>query len=369
MKSKLLLLAILAPLLFAESWEIAQPGYKFQFPRDHFSHPQYQTEWWYYTGNLRAAGGRRFGFELTFFRQAQKLGAQILTSEAPVWRPDQLYLAHFALSDIDGRSFYHSERLHRAGPGLAGASLADQRYWNGNWQVRWLSLADSRQQLTAVCERFTLTLLLNPLKPAVIQGENEVLRKGPREGQTSHYIAFTRLQASGELKEANHTHAVSGLAWMDHEFFTEPPANNLTGWDWFSIQLRTNEELMLYRMRGPHGESSPFSSGSYIDAQGKMHFLPAAAFFLTTGATWQSPHSGARYPIAWEIRVPSLNLVLHAKTDLQDQELSSANAPTYWEGAVTYSGTRRGKSIAGAGYLEMTGYRAPVNLSGMTAGK
>lgn len=365
MKSRLCA-ALLASSIFlnAQSWQLAQPGYQFEFPRDHFSHPEYQTEWWYYTGNLHAADGHRYGFELTFFRQGSHLPADSLEAQNPVWRPDELYLAHLALSDIDGKSFYHTERLNRRGPGLAGADLASRRYWNGNWQVWWTNLRRATQELAAVSERFTLELHLEPAKPPVIQGQDGISRKGPLLGKSSHYISFTRLAAKGVLIKGSSI-AVTGDVWMDHEFFSEPPTSNIGGWDWFAIQLDNQEELMLYRIRDRSGQPTPYSSGAYINRSGRMRFLKAADFSLIPGKLWQSPHSGARYPLAWEISVPSLGLKLSQETQLKDQELSSFATPSYWEGAVAYQGTFRSQPIAGVGYLEMTGYQAPIRLSGL----
>ncbi|HLH04025.1 MAG TPA: lipocalin-like domain-containing protein [Bryobacteraceae bacterium] len=371
MRSSALICVLFIVLASAQSWEIAQPGYRYEFPRDHFSHPGYETEWWYYTGNLHAPHGHRYGFELTFFRQAQKLNAALIASEPPVWRPDQIYLAHLALSDIDGHRFYHQERLHRAGPGLAGAALSDQRYWNGNWQVRWTALPRADQELMAVCERFTIELHLKSAKPPVIQGQDGISRKGPQPAEASHYISFTRLTASGTLKLGTTSEPVNGTAWMDHEFFSEPPASDLTGWDWFAIQLNTNEELMLYRLRDAHGRISPYSSGSYVDPQGRARFLAGSDFALVPQETWHSAQSGATYPVTWQIRVPSLGLLLNETTDLKDQELREPDSasPTYWEGAVNYRGTSQGKPITGVGYLEMTGYAQPVKLSGLSPQK
>jgi predicted secreted hydrolase len=354
-------------LLCAQSWQAAVPGYRFEFPRDHFSHPDYQTEWWYYTGNLHSADGHRYGFELTFFRQGVRLSTDAAESEDETWRPDQLYLAQLALSDLDGHSFYHAERLNRAGPGLAGADLPDASYWNGNWEVRWTAIPSAQQQLAAVCDRFALRLDLQSVKPPIIEGQDGVSRKGALPGQASHYISFTRLTASGRLHQKGSATEVSGTAWMDHEFFTEPPDSNLAGWDWFAIQLGNNEELMLYRLRDKSGQFNPYSSGAYIDSQGQTHFLRAGDFSLTPGETWQSPHSQATYPIAWQIRVPSLQLDLAERTELNDQELWSrqGGSPSYWEGAVTYKGTLRGRPINGVGYLELTGYTEAIRLSGM----
>jgi predicted secreted hydrolase len=358
---------LIPAVLCAQHWQAALPGYHFEFPRDHFSHPGYQTEWWYYTGNLHTSDGHRYGFELTFFRQGARLSTDAYESEDDTWRPDQLYLAHLALSDLDGHSFHYSERLSRAGPGLAGANLSDARYWNGNWEVRWTALPSEKQKLTAVCDRFTLRLDLDPVKRAIIQGQDEISRKGPLPGQASHYISFTRLTAAGQLQEKGSSIDVSGLAWMDHEFFTEPADSNLAGWDWFAIQLQNNEDLMLYRLRRKSGQVDPYSSGAYVDSKGQAHFLAAGDFSLTPGQTWKSPHSQARYPIAWQIRVPSLQIDLAERTELNDQELWSqhGSSPSYWEGAVTYTGTVRGRPIDGLGYLEMTGYREAIRLSGM----
>lgn len=357
MRSRIFAGLLIALLLSGQTWQPALPGYRYEFPRDHFNHPAYQTEWWYYTGNLRAADGRRFGFELTFFRQAVRLPEEAASS--PTWRPRQIYLAHLALSDIDGQHFYHTERLNRAGPGLAGIDAAAERYWNGNWQVQWKSLHSGEQQLSAVCENFSLQLLVSAQKPLVVHGKDGISQKGPLPGEASHYISFTRLAAKGHLQLNGKSQPLAGLAWMDHEFFTEQPDKELAGWDWFAIQLENHEELMLYRLRSISGEASRFSSGTYIDAQGKSHFLAASDFSLSPSDLWQSPHSNARYPLTWRISVPSLGLELVERSALRDQELFKQGSltPTYWEGAVSYRGRMHEKEVSGVGYLEMTGYQ------------
>jgi predicted secreted hydrolase len=359
MKTRLLasLLLLLIPV-WAVQWQLALPGYQYQFPRDHFSHPDYQTEWWYYTGNLRAAEGHRFGFELTFFRHALHLPEGMEANSDATWRPEQIYLAHLALSDIDGGEFYHAERLNRAGPGLAGVDSNQERYWNGNWQVQWLSTQTGEQQLQAVCRRFTLKLNLTPEKPLVIHGQNGVSQKGSEIGRASHYISFTRLRAGGELEWNGASFSLDGLVWMDHEFSTEQLDSTDAGWDWFSIQLQNNEELMLYRLRKKSGQEDPYSSGTYVDAQGEAHFLDGSHFSLSPSGVWQSPNSGARYPLAWDITIPALDLELSERTSLKNQELFNKDKafPSYWEGAVTYSGHIHSQPTHGVGYLEMTGY-------------
>ncbi len=305
-----ILVAAMLPAASAIEWQRALPGYVYQFPRDHFSHPNYRTEWWYYTGNLRATDGHRFGFELTFFREAVDLPPKMERSES-VWRPDQVYVAHLALSDIDGGEFYHTDRINRAGPGLAGAGFDQQRYWNGNWQSRWMSTVTGEQKLEAVCSRFTLNLDLKPLKPLVIHGQNGVSVKGPVPGEASHYLSFTRLAAAGELQWNGASFSLTGLAWMDHEFFTEQLDKSLAGWDWFSIQLDNGEELMLYRLRRKDGAPDPYSSGTFVDARGQAHFLAASEFSVVADRLLAEP----RFARALSNRVEHLYSVVSAGTN------------------------------------------------------
>ncbi|MBI3666648.1 MAG: carotenoid 1,2-hydratase [Acidobacteria bacterium] len=346
-------LVLLAALVF----DLALPGYRFQFPRDHFSHPHFQTEWWYYTGNLKTHDGRRFGFELTFFRKAMTRPEK----RATAWDVDDLYLAHFALSDINDARFYSTERLNRAGPGLAGASLAEQRIWNGNWQVRW---EGNHQRLQAVAGDFSLALDLAPQKPPLIHGRDGISQKGEGRGHASHYISFTRLAGGGEITVQGQRYQVAGTAWMDHEFFTHQLDPGQAGWDWMSIQLENNTELMLFRLRRQDGTPDPYSAGTFIDRDGRPRHLALRDFSLEPLETWTSPTTGARYPVRWKIRVPSLALELDCSTPLAAQEMVSPRhtGPNYWEGAVTYQSRAGSAAANGVGYLEMTGYDRPMRL-------
>jgi predicted secreted hydrolase len=338
--------------LLVAQYQQALPGYQYEFPRDHFDHPDYKTEWWYYTGNLKSADGHRFGFELTFFRQ----GVDRAHASQSDWDIRDLYLAHLALSDIDGRRFYHTERLNRAGPGIAGVSLESQKVWNGNWQVQW---ENGEQHLRARAGNFALDLALRPAKPPVIHGRNGVSQKSVGAGNASHYISFTRLATTGNVQLAGKSYNVGGSSWMDHEFFSAGLAADEVGWDWLSLQLEDNTELMLYRLRHADGSVDPFSSGTYVDAAGKSTYLGKADFAMTpAGDTYISPVTKAVYPTSWDVDVPSLGLDLHITTPLAAQELTSANhgGVSYWEGAIKITGTRRGSTLTGAGYLEMTGY-------------
>lgn len=340
-------------LLFATvaGFRQAVPGYHYEFPRDHFDHAEFRTEWWYYTGNVRARDGHRYGFELVFFRRGEHRGP---AANPSAWRIDDLYLAHLAVTDIDGRRFRYTTRLNRAGPGIAGISFAEGRIWNGNWEVRW-DRTSNAQALSAIGGGMRLNLRLEPLKPAIVEGENGISRKGEGAGNASYYVSFPRLAVEGTLNGT----AVAGAAWMDHEWFSNQLEAAQQGWDWFSIQLDNDTELMLFQLRRTDGSIDPYSAGTYIARDGRAIHLKRDEFELQPAAWWTSPKSGARYPVEWLVSVPSLKVDLKCSAAIPDQELVSedTSAPTYWEGAVTYSG-----SAAGSGYLEMTGYTRPMRF-------
>jgi predicted secreted hydrolase len=353
---RLFVALLLAYSLFAQ-YQVALPGYRYEFPRDHFDHPDYQTEWWYYTGNLKTPDGHRFGFELTFFRQGVNRDPKLTSA----WQIEDLYLAHLALSDLDGKRFYHFERMNRAGPGLAGVDAGAGRIWNGNWSIAW---ARGLQNLEAAASEFTLHLKMESNKPPVIHGKNGVSQKAAGAGRASHYLSFTRLLASGSLELNGKPYSLTGTAWMDHEFFTHQLEGGQGGWDWFSLQLDDGTELMLYRIRRADGAADPFSAGTYVDARGIAKHLDASDFSLEPGETWTSPDTGGKYPIRWRIAAPSLGIDLEAATPLANQEMTGASrfTPNYWEGAIEVTGKRGAATIRGVGYLEMTGYDRPVDL-------
>ncbi len=353
MKTKLfgLLLAVSAFALSGtaspQEFVPALAGYHYEFPRDHFDHPDYQTEWWYYTGNLRATNGHRFGFELTFFREGATRGA----STSP-WALHNIYMAHLALSDVSGHHYYATERLNRAGPGIAGVDASAKTVWNGNWQTM---IAPSVHQLRGIGGNFSLDLRIAPRKGPVIQGNNGVSQKSVDEA--SHYVSFTRMAAAGTISLKGEAFTVEGDAWMDHEFFTNAASSAEVGWDWLSIQLDNDTELMLYRLRHKDGNVDPFSSGSYIDREGKVLHLDLSDYAMTPVATlWKSATTAASYPLAWKVTIPKLQLELEVTTPLENQEFVSRFGPSYWEGAIDIHGHRGMSLINGSGYLEMTGY-------------
>ncbi len=333
----------------AADYRQAMPGYRYEFPRDHFDHPEYQTEWWYYTGNLRSADGHRFGFELTFFRQGVARDA-----DRSAWRIHDLYMAHLALSDLTGHGFYHQERINRAGPGIAGIDENSGLIWNGNWQAQ---IAEAGQMLRGIEEKFAIELNLSPAKPPVIHGRNGISRKGAGAGHASHYISFTRLTTSGRVDLNGASYRVQGTSWMDHEFFSGAMDASESGWDWLSLQLDDRSEVLLYRLRHKDGTVDPYSSGSYIDAQGTCTYLPAADFSMTPASeTWTSPQTKGVYPIRWHVTIAKLGIDATITTPLAHQEMTGDYGPSYWEGAIDVEGKRGANELRGAGYLEMTGY-------------
>jgi predicted secreted hydrolase len=285
----------------SDPYRLALPNYRFEFPRDHFNHPEYRTEWWYYTGNLRTAEGRRFGFELTFFRQGIDR-----KPAANVWDAQDVWMAHLALSDVQGGQFLHTERLNRSGPGIAGADFQQARVWNGNWQSQWTldpaAAGGGVQTLKAIADRFSFELSLKADKPPVINGENGVSQKAEGPGKASHYISFTRLITAGTIVLDGKRFSVDGTSWMDHEFFSHQLEAGQSGWDWFSVQLDDRSELMLFRLRRKDGLLDPYSAGTFVDPQGHARHLAAHDFTLTPGETWTSGTSGAHYPVEWTIK-------------------------------------------------------------------
>ena len=343
-------------------WKAADPGYALVFPRDHAAHPDYRIEWWYYTGNLRASGGgRRFGYQLTFFRA----GIDRRPVNPSRWAVRDLYMAHFAVTDVERGEHHVAERLNRAGVGWAGASTETLHVWNDGWSVT-LDEDDPRvHRLTAASDDggIALDLRLDPAGPPVPHGENGYSRKGAEAGNASHYYSFTRMRTAGRLTVGGEPFDVAGSSWMDHEFGTSFLEPAQAGWDWFSIQLDDGTDLMVYVLRRADGARDPRSSGALVSPAGTVR-LRAGDFQLTPGRRWTSPASGAAYPVAWRIAVPRHGLALDvaAAVDAQELETGRSTGVTYWEGVIDVRGTRDGVPVAGDGYLEMTGYAgAPLS--------
>lgn len=331
----------------------ALPGYEFQFPRDHGSHDEYRTEWWYYTGQVTTAGGKRYGFEVTFFRVG------VLPPPAPetgTWDLRNLSLAHFAISDLGRGEFRYYEKMNRETPFLADARTGSLDVFNEGWSARTTQSGDMRLLAAAGGDR--IELVLKSRKPPAIHGTNGVSVKAAGEGYASHYYSLTRLAAAGSITVGGRTEPCSGLAWMDHEFGSSELREHQQGWDWFSLQLDNGTELMLYQIRKRDGIPDVTSSGSVVQPDGNVIHLTNRDFVVTPLSRWKSSRSGATYPMGWRIDVKPLRISLAVREEMRDQELITKGSTrvTYWEGAVRASGSFGETPVTGAGYVEMTGY-------------
>ena len=330
--------------------------WEWSFPRDHGAHPAFQTEWWYYTGNLSTAEGRRFGFQFTVFRRAID---PTLTDTDSEWRTGQVYMAHFTVSDLQEERFFHDERYSRGGAGLAGALPIDgddsaYHVWLEDWQVR--AIADDQYSITAASFNFAVDLLLDQVKPPALQGDNGLSHKSSEAGNASYYYSLPRLETSGSIMIDGETFTVDGVTWMDHEFSTIALGSNAEGWDWFGLIFDEGYELMLGKIRLTDGGREPAFGGLLVLPDGETRYLPSTAFEIEETATWISPHTSAVYPAGWTITINAdaagleSDAVLNITPLQADQELNSGDI-AYWEGAVQISGT-----FNGYGYAELTGY-------------
>ncbi|MGC3991157.1 MAG: lipocalin-like domain-containing protein [Chthoniobacteraceae bacterium] len=330
-----------------ESWQSAQPGWSYQFPRDFGPHPDFKTEWWYFTGNLRAPDGHEFGYELTFFRQ----GVAKNPPPGSCFVVRDLRFAHFTISDLTGGHFYFQEKTSRGAFGEAGFGDGSRLAWIDDWELQRQS--DGTFTLHATAEKMAITLQLESQKPPVIHGENGVSVKSSDTSHASCYFSLTRMKTSGQVVLNGQSYAVGGQSWFDKEWASNQLASDQIGWNWFCLQLDDHTELMLYQMRRRDGSSDPASSGTFVAADGRTTHLRADDLQLTPVKKWND------YPIAWQVRIPSLQLEATVTTPLADQELA-LGAISYWEGATRITGTRRGHAVQGVGYLELTGYRGPL---------
>lgn len=327
----------------------------FVFPQDHAAHKAFRTEWWYYTGNLSARDGRRFGFELTFFRIAVRPKAPVSRS---AWATNQIWMAHFAVSDIDNKRFVADQRLSRGALGLAGSTAQPFKVWVEDWSAGGpLGAGHGTIRLHARGKEAAIDLDLSLTRPPVPEGDEGLDRKGPQAGNASYYYSIPRLAVTGELRlQGAASERVHGLAWMDREWSSSALAPGIVGWDWFALQLSDGRDLMFYRLRDEHGAASPFSSGSLIERDGSHRRLRRDDVETVPLRRWRSSASGVDYPVAWHLRTAGSagDLDLRVEPAFDDQELRLT--VRYWEGAVRVVGTAAGKKIGGSGYLELTGY-------------
>lgn len=341
------------------SFHQALPGYDYVFPRDHGSHDRFLTEWWYFTGHLFSTHGERYGYEVTFFRRA--------IDDVRVWRNQsqwalrQLYFAHFALTDSDSHRFRFAEKISRAGLGKAGAKQGMLDVWIDQWSVTATTADHQEFHVKASTPEFSVDLVVTLQKPPVIHGVKGVSQKGNNAWSTSHYYSLTRLATKGELWVDGEKKEVSGTSWMDHEFSSADLAEGLVGWDWFSIQLESGYEIMVYWLRREDGTFDPSSSGTLVTPNGSAQHLTRDNLRLNILEYWESQASGARYPSRWSLNIVPYHIHLTLTPHMADQELRTTKSTqiTYWEGAVDVEGKAGKARVKGLGYVELTGYAEP----------
>ena len=351
----------------AEDFKRALPGRDFSFPQDHFSHPEFKTEWWYYSGHLQPLNRDKnpFGYQLTFFRMGLNREAKHQKSK---WSIQDLYFAHLAITDESKKKFEYREKISRGGLGEAGAlpyktGEKTFRIWIEDWAIEGKGSKMQNHFLKAGSKNFGIELMLTPEKNPVIHGQNGVSQKAEGEGYASHYYSVTRLETEGKIFLKNTEIPVQGVSWMDHEFGSTQLREYQVGWDWFSLHLENGIELMLYQIRHKDGKIDPHSSGTLIFRDGAYQHLSKKEFQIEVLKQWKSQKSKAIYPSGWKLKVPGHQMELTLSPTVKDQELMTRESTrvTYWEGSVKVEGKYQGHPIKGMGYVELTGYAEPFS--------
>lgn len=313
------------------------------FPEAHGQHPDYQNEWWYFTGNLETEDGRYLGFQYTLFRFGNRPAERLDSA----WATDTTWMAHLALSDGRERQFYQSERFARGALGLAGADKT--RWWLRDWEV---ARDDQTWHLAADAGDFALQLAMTPERPIILQGDEGYSRKGPEPGNASRYYSITRLDTHGQIRIGDQTLAVTGLSWLDREWGSNQLSDQQAGWDWFALHLDDGRDLMLARLRNLDDSTSEWSYGQLVQPDGSARYLENGEFSLEV-LRWWTDRNGARWPLDWRIEVPLADLSLITRAAFDDQHWQGS--VDYWEGMIEVIDATRDRPV-GRGYLELSGY-------------
>jgi predicted secreted hydrolase len=356
----LLSLTSFTPALLSQEFKRALPGRTFSFPQDHFSHPEFKTEWWYYSGHLYSQEKKSYGYQLTFFRTGLTRETKNQKSK---WSIQDLYFAHLAITDESKKKFEYREKISRGSLGEAGASPYKTgektfRIWIEDWSVEGKGPLMQNHSLKGGDKKFGIELLLIPEKNPIIHGQNGISQKAEGEGYASHYYSITRLKTEGKMFLQNKEVPVQGISWMDHEFGSSRLREYQVGWDWFSIQLDNRVEFMFYQIRHRNGKIDPYSSGTIIFFDGTYQHLHKKEFQIDVLDHWKSSKSGAIYPSKWKIKVPGHQIDLTLSPTVKDQELITKESTrvTYWEGSVKVEGKYQNHPVKGMAYVELTGY-------------
>ncbi len=342
----------LAASVSSQAQAEALPQRTLRFPRDHGAHPELRTEWWYLTGQLQA-GPRRFGFQVTFFRSRVEV-AQALSS---AFAARQLLFAHAALTDVAAGRLLHDQRIARAGFGIAEAAVEDTRLRLQDWSMR--REGSGRYATQVESGDFGFALQATPTQPLLLQGREGLSRKGPQPAQASYYYSQPQLAIDGRLRLQGREMPVTGRAWLDHEWSQEVMHPQAVGWDWAGINLTDGAALTVFRLRRADG-STLWAGGSWRPPGGAVRSFEAHEVRMTPGRIWRSPHTSAQYPVQWVIETPAGRFGIRAEVDAQELDSRRSTGTVYWEGLSVLEDA--GGRAVGHGYLEMTGYHAPLRL-------
>ncbi len=336
----------------SENFTKANKVRKFSFPKDSGSHPDFQTEWWYYTGNLQDKSKNDYGYQLTIFRRALN-SVDSSKQRKSNWKTNQIYFAHFTVTDVKNNKFYFAEKYSREGENLSGAKSEPFNVWLENWEIK--ENKDGLVNIKAENSPVSIDLNVRSLKPVILQGNKGLSQKS--KDNASYYYSLTRLDTKGSFYINAEKFDVNGLSWLDREWSTSALSKNQTGWDWFSIHLDDNRELMIYQLRLKDGNIDSYSSGCIIDKNGQKTNLKNTDFTIKVLDKWKSESTGVSYPSKWQLDIPNHNLSMNIEPLINNQELNISFA--YWEGAVKVIG----KNISGKGYVELTGYNEKASIA------
>ena len=358
MKNRILALAILLGSVVpagAADFAAVTPNRSFQFPRDHGAHPEFKTEWWYFTGHLQDREGRTYGFQWTVFRSALRPPAPGIQPTASPWRAEQIFLGHLALSDLSRRRFSFEEGAARAALGLAGAGSEGFQVWLPGFSAE---TGDGETRLRGEKGDLSLDLRLELPQQAWLHGQDGYSPKSREPGKASYYYSMPNVTVRGILKKDGRERAVQGQAWMDHEFGSGQLGPEQSGWDWMGLPLGNGEALMVYRLRDRKDPARDFIYGGFLKSDGSWQSLATEDLQLQPAGFWRSPRSGGNYPLEWRVRVPKQEIDLRVKAAFADQELDTRKSTqvVYWEGSVEITGHSGQRQVESKGYLEMTGY-------------
>lgn len=331
--------------------------HEFIFPKDHGPHKEFKTEWWYYTGNLEAETGEEFGYQITIFRNGLMPESSNSSPKTNSWQSKQIYMAHFAISDISKHHFYSYEKFSRDAAGLAGANAEPYNVWLKDWSIKSFDNKSGDTYpvlITAKEGDVDLQLELEPVKPITLQGNKGLSQKTQGLGNASYYYSISRLASLGNIRIKDKSFKVKGYSWLDREWSTSSLGDSLVGWDWFALQLSNNIEIMYYRLRDSDGSTDPYSKGVIIDSEGQKHSFSHKDIKLNEKSHFHSTYSDSNYPISWGMEISKLKLKINIKAAVKDQE--HHNAYPYYEGAVKIDGSFDNEKIDGKGYMELVGY-------------